>query len=208
MKHPLISAAVLALLVSCTSGNDRRDGDTGMAEGAPGGISSRDTMQPVTADSAGVSAGEVSTPAAILSQMNVANTTEIQLATLASKKATSPDVKRIARKLVADHTKNREQVRALAQKVNVTLTPAQGGSISAADSVAMPADLQGRSGADFDRAFVQHEIEDHRSNIQKIETQMLPSSQDAQVKGYLQKTVSEMQTHLASLEQVQRQLGS
>ena len=208
MQHRFLIAAAIALLLSCNSGNDRRGGDTGMAEGAPGGISSHDTMQPVTAESAGTSASEATTPAAILSQMNVSNTTEIQLATLASKKAASPAVKQVARKLAADHTKNREQVRALAQKVDVTLTSAQGGSVSAADSAAMPPDLQGKSGADFDRAFVQHEIEDHRSNIQKIETQMLPSTQDAQVKSYLQKTVTEMQAHLASLEQVQRQLRS
>jgi putative membrane protein len=207
MQYPVLSAALFALLLSCSSNDDRRGGDTGMADSAPGGIGSRDTMQPVMGDSAGRSAADATTPAGILSQLNVANTMEIQLATLAAKQAASPDVKQVARKMAADHARNREQVRALAQKLDVTLTPAQGGSLSAADSVALPRDLQGKSGADFDRAFIQHEINDHQSNIQKIETQMLSSAQDPQLKSYLQKTVTEMQSHLASLEQVQERLG-
>jgi putative membrane protein len=208
MRHHWLPAAFVALIVSCSPNNDRRGGDTGMADSAPGGISSRDTMQPVTGDSAAMSAGDATTPAGILSQLNVANTTEIQLATLASRKAASPQTKQVAKKLAADHSKNRQQVQALAQKLNVTLTPARGGSMSAADSVALPADLQDRSGADFDRAFLQHQIADHQANIQRIETQMVPSAQDPQLKSFLQKTVTEMQAHLASLEQVQQRMGS
>ena len=121
MKSQVPTAAVLLLLIACTSENTRRSGDTGMAEGAPGGISSRDTMPSATGD-AGVGGNGEATPAGVLSQMNVANTTEIQLSTLATKKASSPQVKQIARKLVADHTKNREEVQALAQKVSVTFT--------------------------------------------------------------------------------------
>ena len=215
MRTVFIPVAVMAVLVACSSGN-RRNTDTGMVEGGAGGLSTRDTIPsgamgsprsdstPATVDSSTTA----SSPAAILSQMNVANTTEIQLATLASKKASAPKVKQIARKLATDHSKNREQLRSLAQKLNVTLTPAQGGSVSAADSAAMPPDLQGKSGRNFDRAFVQHEIADHQSNIQKLQTQAIPSARDAAVKAYLQKTVTEMQAHLSSLKQVQQQLGS
>ncbi|HEX2689865.1 MAG TPA: DUF4142 domain-containing protein, partial [Kofleriaceae bacterium] len=171
MRTVFIPVAVMAVLVSCSSGN-RRNTDTGMVEGGAGGLSTRDTIpssamgsprSDSTAKTADSSA-TASSPAAILSQMNVANTTEIQLATLASKKASSPKVKQLARKLATDHSKNREQLRGLAQKLTVTLTPAQGGSVSAADSAAMPPDLQGKSGRNFDRAFVQHEIADHQSN--------------------------------------------
>lgn len=208
MKLPVLPAATLLLLLACSSENNRRSGDTGMAEGAPGGLSTHDTMPSAMGDSAAVGGNAEATPAAVLSQMNVANTTEIQLSTLATKKARSPQVKQIARKLLADHTKNREQVRALAQKVNVTLTPAQGGSMSSGDSVAMPQDLQAKSGAEFDKAFIQYQIDAHQSNIERIQNQTLPSVQDEQIKAYLQKTVTDMQGHLAALQQVQQQLGS
>jgi putative membrane protein len=205
MNPKALSAAALILLLSCSPDTDRRGGDTGMAEGAPGGISSRDTMPRSGADTVGMTdAG----PAGVLSQMNVANTTEIQLATLATKKASAPAVKQIAQKLATDHIKNREQVQALAKRLNVNIVPAKGGSVSAADSVAMPADLEGNSGAEFDRAFIQHEIEDHQANIQRIETQLLPAAESPQIKEYLEKTLTEMKGHLASLQQVRQQLGS
>jgi putative membrane protein len=207
MKWQISTAAVLLLVIACSSENNRRSGDTGMAEGAPGGISSQDTMPSATGDGAVGGNGEA-TPAGVLSQMNVANTTEIQLSTLATKKASSPQVKQIAGKLVAHHNKNREEVRALAQKVNVTLTPARGGSVSSADSVAMPQDLQTLSGAEFDKAWVQYQINAHNANIQRIQNQTLPSVQDPQIKSYLQKTLTSMQGHLASLEQIEQQLGS
>jgi len=208
MKTLWLPAAALGLLLACSSGENRRGGDTGMADSAPGGMSSHDTMSMSGDSSTAVSGNTAVTPEGVLSQMNVANTTEIQVSTLASKKASSAAVKQIARKLQADHTKNRQEVKALAQKLNVNLTPAQGGSVSAADSAAMPAELQGKSGSDFDKAFVQHEIDDHKANIEKIETQIMPSLQNEQVKAYMQKTLTAMQGHLSSLQKVQQQLGS
>jgi hypothetical protein len=53
-------------------------------------------------------------------------------------------VKRIAAKLASDHAKNREEERALAQKLNISLAPAP------SDTAAVPADLQGKTGRDFD----------------------------------------------------------
>jgi putative membrane protein len=207
MRNAALS--LLVLLVSCSS-EHRRSTDSGMAEGGAGGLSTRDTM-PATNDTMSITradsgkTGASSDPAAILSQMNFANTSEIQLSTVAVKKARSPQVKRIARKLAADHTKNREELRALAQKLNVTLTPEQGGSVSAAP---LPTDLRARSGHNFDRAYIDHEVEGHQSDIGRLETEAIPSVQNADVKAYLQRTVTEMQSHLSSLKQVQRQLGS
>jgi putative membrane protein len=209
MRSALLPAAALALLTFCSPGSERQ-GDSGMADGGAGGMSSRDTAPssvpaPAAADTGG---SAVATPPAILSQMNVANTMEIQLSRIASKQATTPAVKRVATQLVTDHSKNRQEVAALAKKLNVSLTPATGGSVSASDSAAMPAELQGKTGTEFDRAFVQHQIQLHQSNIQKIQNQMLPAVQEPQLKTYLQKTVKAMQGHLATLEQTEQQIRS
>ena len=208
MKTLWLPAAALGLLLACSSGDNRRGGDTGMADSAAGGMSSHDTMSMSGDSSTAVGGNTAVTPEGILSQMNVANTTEIQVSTLASKKASSASVKQIAKKLAGRSHEEPPGGQALAQKLNVNLTSAQGGNVSAADSAAMPADLQGKSGTDFDKAFVQHEIDDHQANIEKIETQIMPSLQNEQVKAYLQKTLTAMQGHLSSLQKVQQQLGS
>ena len=209
MRSALLPAAALACLTFCSPGTDRQS-DTGMANDAAGGMSSRDTAPSSAPAPAGgdTGASTEATPQAILSQMNVANTMEIQLSRIASKQATTPAVKRIATQLVTDHSKNRQEVTALAKKLNVSLTPATGGNVSASDSAAMPAELQGKSGPEFDRAFVQHQIQLHQNNTQKIESQLLPAVQEPQLKTYLQKTLKAMQGHLATLEKTEQQISS
>lgn len=205
MRSPF-PAAALALLTFCSPGNDRGVDGTETASDGSGGFSSRDTME-APAPPAGANVSPGTTPAAILSQMNVANTTEIQLGRMAAKKASSTEVKRIAEKLAVDHNKNREQVQHLARKLNVSITPAAGGDVTASDSVAMPSELQTKSGAEFDRAFVEHQIADHEANIDRIQSQLLPAAQNPELETYLQKTLADMQGHLASLKEVQQKIS-
>jgi putative membrane protein len=209
MRSAFFPAAALALLTFCSPGNNRQS-DTGMANDGSGGMSTGDTAPSSAPAPAGaeMGAGAEATPAAVLSQMNVANTMEIQLSQLAAKQATSPAVKRIATTLVTHHNRNRSELTALAKKLNVSLTPAAGGSVTASDSAALPSELQGASGAEFDRAFVQHQIQLHQNNIQKIQSQLLPAAQEPQLKAYLQETVKAMQGHLATLQKTEQQLSS
>jgi putative membrane protein len=183
MRSLLLPAIALALLTSCSPDNNRRNNETGMAQG-------------------GADAGATS-PAAILSLLYVANTTEIQLSKLASKKASSPKVKQVAKKLAAEHAKNREEELALAQKLSVTLTPAAEGETAVADSGALPPELQGKTGPDFDKGFVEYEIKEHAVNIEKIQNELLPAAPNPELRAYLQQTLTAMQGHLAALKQVQ-----
>jgi putative membrane protein len=192
MRSILLPAAALALLTFCLPDKNRGTRDTGMAEGVT--------------DSAAAGT-QAAAPDAVLSQLYLANTAEIQLSRLAARKASSPTVKRVATKLVADHVQNREEGLALAQKLNLRLTPAAGGDASTADSAAVPPELQGKIGPDFDRAFVEHEIQEHQDNIEKIQSQLLPAAQNPELKAYLQKTLTAMHQHLASLKQVEPQPG-
>src|SRR4051794_4421215 len=143
----LAPAAALLLLTFCSPRSDNQAGSESASNGA-GGMSSHDTV-PMAAPPADTTSNPAATPAAILSQMNVANTTEIQLARMAAKKASSPAVKQLAQKLAADHTKNRQQVISLAKQMKVSLTPQSGGSVTSLDSAAVPSDFRTASGAEF-----------------------------------------------------------
>jgi putative membrane protein len=207
MRASLYPAAAALLLSFCSPANDRRADETGRAgESVPEG-SAADTIAP-TDTGAYAGSANATTPAAILSQMNVANTAEIQTARYAAKHARSPAVKRIANQLAEDHSKNRDKVRSLARQLDVPLTPAAGGDLSASDSLGLPPDLQGRSAAELDRAFIEGQIEEHQGSIAKIEWELLPTAQNQQVKVYLEETVKDMRSHLASLQEVRQQLAS
>lgn len=204
MRSRFLPAAALVLLTFCSSDRDRDSSETGMAQGRAGELKAHDTMPSATGDAATTG---MPSPAAVLSQLYVANTTEIQLSELAARKASSPTVKQLASKLAADHSRNRAEERALAQKLGLALIPAAGGDLAAADSAALPAELQGKTGVDFDKAFVEHEIKEHEGNIEKLRNELLPATQNPEVRGYLQRTLSVVQGHLADLKEVQQQLG-
>lgn len=160
----------------------------------------RDTIASVARDSSGA------TVAGLLSRFYVANTTEIQLSRLAARKAASPAVRRIAEKLAGDHSRNREEEQALAEKLDISLTPAAVGD-AAPDSVAMPAELKGKTGTEFDRTYLDHEIAAHRANIEEIQNRLLPVTQSPVVRAYLQTTLNAVRDHLERLKQVRQQLG-
>lgn len=195
MKSVLFPAVALTVLTFCSPDNNRRGRETGMAEGVPAG------------DSGPADAGTIS-PDAILSQLHVANTAEVQLCHLAARKASAPTVRQLARKFAADHARNREEERALAQKLDLSPIAAAGGDISVGDSASVPPELKSSTGRDFDEAFVAHEIKEHQDNIETLRSQLIPAAQNAELKAYLQKTLTVMQGHLANLKQVQQQFGS
>jgi putative membrane protein len=189
VRRASLAPALLASLTFCSPDRSRSVGETGMAVDTAAGA---DSLPP---------SGTMVTPAAILSQLHLTKTAEMRLSRLAARKASSPEVRRIAQRLADDHRKNRNAVRAMAQRLGLTLTQA-----AAQDSAPVPVDFEDKAGAEFDRAFVEHQINQHRENIEKIQIQLLPASQSAEVRAYLHSTVAEMQTHLTSLQQVQRQL--
>jgi putative membrane protein len=181
---------VWANLLACSPGTDRYDNETGLA---------RDTAAPAPSDSGGVTAP------GLLSRLYLANTSELQLSSLAAGKAASPGVRRIARKLVHDHSRNREEQQALAQKLDVSLTPVAL-SEAAPDSGSLPPELEGKTAIEFDTAYLEHEIAAHQASVDEIQNRLLPVTQSPEVRAYLQRTLTAMQGHLEALKQVRQQL--
>jgi len=167
-------------------------------------MSAGNTAQP-TRSAANPSGATGSEASGILSVIATANQAEIQGAKDAQTKASNPQVKRFAAKLAHDHQKNEQEAQALAKRLGVDLA---GGAAAASESQsAAMGELASKTGADFDRAYVEHEIQDHQQNIDKIEHQMLPAAKDPQVKAFLQKTDREMKNHLQVAKQLEQQLS-
>jgi putative membrane protein len=191
LRPALFLAVVWANLLACSSGNNRHNSESGIA---------RDTAASVVSDSAGV------TVPGLLSRLYMANTTEIQLSRLAARKAASPSVKQIATKLASDHARNREAEQALAQKLDISLPPAALGD-AAPDNTAIPPELDGKTGTEFDRVYVEHEIVTHQANIEEIQNRLLPMTRSPEVRAYLQKTLTLIHGHLEALKRVRQQLS-
>ncbi|HYF18150.1 MAG TPA: DUF4142 domain-containing protein [Ramlibacter sp.] len=122
---------------------------------------------------------------------------EVQAAQLASSKATDPQVKSFASKLVDDHQKaNNELVQlANAKKVEVPAAPPRGkrGEIEKLGKL---------TGAEFDRRFVREiGIKAHQDDIKKFE-KASKDVKDPQLKAWVEKTLPHLREHLAMAQKL------
>ena len=117
----------------------------------------------------------------IVAIFDAANTYDIETGKLAVRKARSKETHEFGEMLVRDHTNVRQQGRDLAASLKVTPTPPKDFALARAHVEAMKK-LRSLKGAEFDRAFLQHEIDFHNAVIDAVTTTLLPATQNAQVK--------------------------
>ncbi len=201
----MLLPATLVVLAGCTPASDR--GDARAAPGSETGMASTDTGT-IGTESAGAAtpAGGAMDASGVLSQIAVANQTEIQQGQAAATKATAPTVKQFASRLVKDHKANARQLQQLATKLNVTI--AESGAQPATESQsATMGELAGKSGAEFDQAYLDAEIQAHERNVDKIRNQLLPVADQPEVRDFLQQTAAALEGHLASAKQLKQDLS-
>lgn len=137
-----------------------------------------------------------------------ANQVDIDAGSLAQAVAHSNAIKDFARLMVTDHTAVNQSATALVQKLHVT---PEGSATSQAlkkggdDNLAALKKLQG---AAFDRAYVDHEVVYHQAVIDAVDTVLIPSAQNAELKALLVKVRPAFIAHLEHAKRVQAQLGT
>lgn len=94
------------------------------------------------------------------------NMAEIELGRLAQERASDPQVREFAQMMVDDHTKSLNELRQSAQRENITFTERLSD-----DSIELQQRLQGLSGAEFDREYMQAMIEAHEEMHDLVEDQ-------------------------------------
>jgi putative membrane protein len=129
-----------------------------------------------------------------------ANQDEIEVGKLAEQKSSNAQVKSYGQMLVNDHTKALKELETLASKKNVSVTPYQGATARAEYS-----QLQGMNGAMFDRTFISQMVTDHEKTIAAFE-QELKSTQDPDLRNYINTTLPVLRNHLTRAQELNRNL--
>jgi len=135
-----------------------------------------------------------------------ADAIDIAAGKLAAAKASSNEVKAFAEEMVRDHEAVNKQALDLVKKLNVT--PEDNGtskvlSKQAADKLA---ELGKPSGAAFDKAYVANEVAYHKAVNGALETQLIPSASNAELKGLLQTGLKIFQGHQQHAEHIAAEL--
>jgi putative membrane protein len=123
---------------------------------------------------------------------------EVDLSQLAQQKAKNARVKDFAAMMVHDHSAANDQVKALAAQRNVTL-PAMPGD----DKQKAKADLDKKTGTDFDKAYMKIMVDDHKSTIDLFKNASSKAN-DTEVKTFVDNTLPKLQMHLDSAQAVQK----
>jgi len=143
--------------------------------------------------------------ATIVAIFDAANGFDIETGTLGSTKGSSKEVRAVGASLVRDHESVRQQGRDLAKKLGVTPTPPAVNPFGAQHLKAM-AELKAKRGAEFDRAFLDHEIAYHQAVIEAVTKTLLPAIQNAELKAFVEKVAPAFQAHLDMCKAAKAQL--
>lgn len=114
---------------------------------------------------------------------------EVKLSQLALKNASSKSVKDFAKNIVEEHTNANNQLMAMAAKKSITLPAALGER-----NQKVYDDMTKKSGADFDKAYIDEMVSDHKDAVSDFES-MAKDSKDADVKAWAGKTLPTLIHH-------------
>jgi putative membrane protein len=134
--------------------------------------------------------------------VNTANAgmTEIQAGQLAQQQGMAKDVKAYGAMMVKDHTDAADKLKAIAATKNITLPPAL--SPEAANDIT---DLQKKSGKDFDKAYIDKMIDDHKKVISSFESESKNGS-DADIRAFADSTLHTLRHHLDGAEKCNKMM--
>ena len=110
---------------------------------------------------------------------------DIAAARQALKKSQNAKVRAFAEDMVRDHTSVNEQALALCKKLGVTPEDNDTSKTLQKNAEAERTKLDGMSGAAFDKEYAQNEVAYHHSVNGALETTLIPSAQNAELKGLL-----------------------
>jgi putative membrane protein len=127
---------------------------------------------------------------------------EVELGRLATEKASSAVVKQFGQRMVDDHGKANQQLSTIAQQKNVQVATELTGKAKADYDR-----LSKLSGEQFDRAYMQLMVRDHRKDVGDFRKQST-SAKDTEVKSFASQTLPTLEDHLKMAEQTQKSVAS
>lgn len=198
MKNLLPIVCIVAAFAACQQ--TRNSTDNAREAAAGDAVSPTSAARPATTDTAN-NTGAVSTDEFAI-RAATGGMMEVVLGELAQQKATHPDVKSLAQTITADHRAANQELIDIARAKGVTLP-----TDMTSEQHQHHAELEGLSGAEFDRAYVQMMIEDHTQDIALYQAKANAVSSDA-FRAFAEKTLPTLRKHLDMAKAAQQKLGS
>jgi putative membrane protein len=145
--------------------------------------------------------------AEIASIVVTANQVDIDAGNFAKTRAKDPRVKQFAQQMVTDHTGVNKQATELAAKLKVTPEDNPTSQSLKSGGEANVNKLKALKGADFDKAYIDHEVDYHQAVLDAVDKTLIPGAKNEELKALLVKTRPAFLAHLEHAKHVQAELS-
>lgn len=132
-----------------------------------------------------------------------ANQIDVNYAKIAEEKSQNKDIVNFAKTMARDHTSVIEQASALAGKLGVTPQDNDMSKSLIEGYEKTAKDLRSKNGKAFDKAYIDNEVAYHKAVIGAVKTVLIPQTQNAELKSFLEKIMPTLEAHLRHAEKVQ-----
>jgi len=140
--------------------------------------------------------------AAAMKQLAQANLNEVESGKAPAAKAQNPEVKQFAQKMVTDHQQMYNELLSLAKQKGVALP-----QDAPAKEMAQAKLLEHKSGAEFDKDYMEHMVKDHEKDVQ--DTQNIAAKvKDPEFKRAVEKAHAKIQEHLQMAQSIASKTGA
>jgi putative membrane protein len=129
----------------------------------------------------------------------------VEEAQLAETKAVNPEVKHFARHMTTDHRDMKARDKALLTRIHVTPNDNAVSAKLKTDGQSELSTLQGDSGKDFDRAYMDAQVKGHRHALDLID-QMSPNVTSPEFRAQIQGARGKVEQHLHEAERIRHAL--
>ncbi len=197
----VIVCGAVVVLGACKSKNE----SYGTADTTGAATATKGATTAAAAAPAPTPAGGGLTDANIAAILDAANESDSAFGAMAVKKGKSADVKQFGRLMMGEHHALRQQGQQLVKKLNVTPVLPPNFDLPDKQRSAM-SDLEKKTGADFDKAYIDHEVDYHQQVIETA-TKALGAAQNPELKALIQKAAPVLQKHLDRAKEIQKKLG-
>ena len=120
----------------------------------------------------------------------------------------NPQVKEFAQAMIREHGEANKKANALATKLALVPEDNEGSHALQADADQARTTLIDKSGADFDRAYIDHEVQAHQSVLDQLDQKLIPGAQNAELKNLLQSVRPMVAGHLDRAKRIQTTIAT
>lgn len=195
-------------LIACEPQGQQAAGDGGMD--TTGMVPpAAETQPPTTGAVPPGGAAPALAPAQVGGILSAADSSEIKPSQLAQERAQNEEVRAFAQRMIQDHGMLEDSLRMMMQRENITPQPSNISQQLESQTQSTMQQLQNLSGAEFDRAYMQAMVQSHQQALNLVDQQLIPGTQDQQMRQALEQQVRPIiASHLELAQRLQQTLNA